>query len=247
MPSRICTKLPRGQRDRSRQEQLGPMRRASPRMGPRIAHPSWCRKGWRTRGCEGGRGHWMVTRRSEAVTGLPVTSRRIGTADRIRTGDVQLGKSFVADRLESHGIPYAKLASGGCVQRGLGEGHLPTFCQKICQNHYPRREPRPLKVTRPTHCTNLSSNWTSGRTSRQACPDRPGELHKPCRPQILPRHVVSAGTFAAYACCPDTARDRRRRQRPDPPPSQTSDEQLLWPPLSPKTGVAPEKSNRRGA
>ena len=156
------------------------MRRASPRMGPRIAHPSWCRKGWRTRGCEGGRGHWMVTRRSEAVTGLPVTSRRIGTADRIRTGDVQLGKSFVADRLESHGIPYAKLASGGCVQRGLGEGHLPTFCQKICQNHYPRREPRPLKVTRPTR------------------------------------------------------RQRSRRQRPDPPRSQTSDEQLLWPPLSPK-------------
>jgi len=193
MPSRICTKLPRGQRDRSRQEQLGPMRRASPRMGPRIAHPSWCRKGWRTRGCEGGRGHWMVTRRSEAVTGLPVTSRRIGTADRIRTGDVQLGKSIAADRLVSHGIPHARLASGRRVQRGLGEGHLPTFCQKICQNHYPRREPRPLKVTRPTR------------------------------------------------------RQRSRRQRPDPPRSQTSDEQLLWPPLSPKTRGAPEKSNREGA
>ena len=108
--------------------------------------------------------------------------RRSSGADRIlnRTGDVQFGKSFAADGLVSHGIPHARLASGRRVPQGPGEGHLPTFCQKICQNHYPRREPRPLKVTRPTR------------------------------------------------------RQRSRRQRPDPPRSQTSDEQLLWPPLSPK-------------
>src|SRR5207247_9490043 len=111
----------------------------------------------------------------------------------MRTGDVQLGKSIAADRLVSHGIPHARLASGRRVQRGLGEGHLPTFCQKICQNHYPCREPRPLKVTRPTR------------------------------------------------------RQRSRGQRPDPPRNQTSDEHLLWPPLSPETRGAPEKSNREGA
>ena len=136
-----------------------------------------------------------ATEKLNGVTGpMSRNPRRVyGAADRIRTGDVQLGKSFAADRLVSHGIPYAKLASGRCVAQGPGEGHLPTFCQKICQNHYPRREPRPLKVTRPTR------------------------------------------------------RQRSRRQRPDPPRSQTSDEQLLWPPLSPKTRGAPEKSNREGA
>ena len=30
-------------------------------------------KGSRTRDCDGSRGHWMVTRRSQGVTGLPVT------------------------------------------------------------------------------------------------------------------------------------------------------------------------------
>ena len=189
MPSRICTKLPRGQRDRSRQEQLGPMRRASPRMGPRIAHPSWCRKGWRTRGCEGGRGHCMVTRRSEAVTGLPVTSRRIGTADRIRTGDVQLGKSFAADRLVSHGIPHARLASGVVSSEAWERVIYRRFVRKLSESLPAPRAASPKVTRRPAVRT--GSNWTSGW--------------------------------------------------------KTSDEQLLWPPLSPKPGGAPEKSKREGA
>ena len=59
------------------------------------------------------------------------------------TGDVQLGKSFATDRLVSHGIPNARSASGGCLHRGLGEGNLPTFCQKIV------REPRPSTLSDP--------------------------------------------------------------------------------------------------
>jgi hypothetical protein len=34
----------------------------------------------------------MVTLDVEGVTGIPVTPWKIGAADRIRTGDVQLGK-----------------------------------------------------------------------------------------------------------------------------------------------------------
>src|SRR5207247_1102736 len=74
--------------------------------------------GWRRR--RGGRSRAGPVKRKPAILKRTAGSEG-GAADRIRTGDVQLGKSFAADRLVSHGIPHAWLASGGSVHRGLGK------------------------------------------------------------------------------------------------------------------------------
>jgi hypothetical protein len=64
----------------------------SPGCRPAATGPTQ-RGGWLPRGSEpGDTGYSLVTVDIERVAGLPATLRLFGAADRIRTGDVQLGK-----------------------------------------------------------------------------------------------------------------------------------------------------------
>src|SRR6266540_2142564 len=127
----------------------------------------------------------------------PVSPRFVGAADRIRTGDVQLGKSV------SLSILCLGLAGALSGQESAFRALLPTFCQKRCQKLRRLSGPAPEKASRPLPATPrrlvlVESGVTPVDRRADLCrpPRQPGQPKFPRSPAGKPRGALRSGRDA---------------------------------------------------